>query len=70
MLRAPTAGVHPKFVQMIRELIGERFGLCQPRAIGQYPPSHDVCPADCCPAPARRANSALSDSSPRAIAQR
>ena len=54
MLRAPTVGVHPKFVQMIRELIEERLGLCRPRAIGQYPASHDVCRADCCPAPARR----------------
>jgi ferrochelatase len=54
MVRAPTVGVHPKFLQMIRELIEERLGLCPPRAIGQYPPSHDVCRADCCPSPARR----------------
>ena len=54
MLRAPTVEVHPKFLRMIRELIEERFGMCQPRAIGQYPPSHDFCKADCCPAPARR----------------
>jgi ferrochelatase len=54
MLRAPTVGVHPKFLQMIRELIEERLGLCPPRAIGQYPASHDFCSADCCPAPARR----------------
>jgi ferrochelatase len=53
MVRAPTVGVHPKFVQMIRELIEERLGLRQPSAIGQYPPSHDVCRAGCCPAPAR-----------------
>jgi ferrochelatase len=70
LVRAGTVGVHPKFLHMIRELIEERLGLCQPRAIGQYPPSHDVCPAVCCPAPAHRANSALSDSSPRAVAQR
>jgi ferrochelatase len=54
MVRAATVGVHPKFLQMIRELIEERLGTCQPRAIGQYPPSHDVCQPDCCPAPARR----------------
>jgi ferrochelatase len=54
MARAGTVGVHPKFLQMIRELIEERLGACQPRAIGQYPPSRDVCQADCCPAPARR----------------
>ncbi len=54
MIRVPTVEVHPKFLRMIRELIEERFGLCEPRAIGQYPPSHDVCPEGCCPAPARR----------------
>ncbi|MGA2212387.1 MAG: ferrochelatase [Bryobacteraceae bacterium] len=41
MLRAATVGVHPKFVRMIRELIAD-------------PLSHDACPANCCPAPARR----------------
>jgi ferrochelatase len=41
MLRAPTVGVHPKFVRMIRELIAD-------------PRSHAACPAGCCPAPARR----------------
>jgi ferrochelatase len=41
MLRAGTVGVHPKFLRMIRELIGD-------------PNSHEACPADCCPAPARR----------------
>jgi ferrochelatase len=70
MTRAGTVGVHPKFIEMIRELIGERLGLATPRAIGQYPQSHDFCRADCCPAPARRPSSTLSDSSPRAIAQR
>ena len=69
MVRASTVEVHPKFLAMIRELIEERLGLAQPRAIGQFPPAQDVCRADCCPAP-RRASSALSDSSPRAIAQR
>jgi len=54
LVRAPTVGVHPRFVRMIRELIEERLGLTHPRAIGQYPASHDVCRAECCPAPARR----------------
>ncbi len=54
MVRAPTVGVHPKFLRMIRELIEERLGLCRPRSIGQYPPSQDACRAGCCPAPARR----------------
>jgi ferrochelatase len=54
LARAPTVGVHPKFLQMIRELIEERLGLAQPRSIGEHPPSHDFCRADCCPSPARR----------------
>jgi ferrochelatase len=70
MVRASTVGVHPAFLKMIRELICERMGQCPARAVGQYGPSHDECGAGCCPAPARRANSAGNDSSPRAIAQR
>jgi ferrochelatase len=70
MIRAATVGVHPKFINMIRELIRERMGECQPRAIGKFPANHDPCPADCCPPPARRPSSVASDSSPRAIAQR
>ena len=65
-----TVGVHPSFLQMIRELICERLGECEARAVGKFGPSHDVCRADCCPAPARRPSSARNDSSPRAIAQR
>lgn len=49
MVRAKTAGTHPQFVAMIRELIEER---CNPdrlhRHLGHDGPSHDVCPADCC----------------------
>lgn len=49
MVRAKTAGTHPLFVSMIRELIEERMGLTsERRAIGQYGPSHDVCPDTCC----------------------
>jgi len=70
MIRAETAGVQTQFIAMIRELVHERMGLCEARAIGKYGPNHDVCRADCCPAPARRPSSARSDSSPRAIAQR
>ena len=49
MVRAATVGVHPRFVQMIRELIVE-WTHDQPSrlALGQYGPSHDICPADCC----------------------
>jgi ferrochelatase len=70
MVRAATVGVHTKFIAMIRELIRERMGECEARAIGKYAPNQDVCRAECCPAPARRANSATSDSSLRTIAQR
>ncbi|GLW07754.1 ferrochelatase [Microtetraspora sp. NBRC 13810] len=38
--RAATAGVHPRFVSMVRELVEE--------------PEPTACPATCCPAPARR----------------
>lgn len=49
MARAGTVGVHPRFVAMIRELIQERLSDSPQRlAIGELPPSHDVCPADCC----------------------
>jgi protoporphyrin/coproporphyrin ferrochelatase len=54
MVRAGTAGTHPAFVRMLRQLIGERMSECQPKlAVGFYGPNHDVCPADCCPAPSR-----------------
>jgi protoporphyrin/coproporphyrin ferrochelatase len=54
MVRAGTAGTHPRFVAMLRELIQERVE-CRPerRAIGQYPANHDVCPAQCCLPPSR-----------------
>ena len=51
LVRADTVGTHPTFVRMIRELIAER-ALNAPRlAIGRYGPRHDICEADCCPAP-------------------
>jgi ferrochelatase len=40
MVRAGTAGVHPAFVHMVRELVAERM---PDRA------APDVCPAGCCP---------------------
>lgn len=49
MMRAGTVSSHPRFVAMIRELIAERLGLTDSRrALGQYGPSHDDCPAGCC----------------------
>jgi ferrochelatase len=54
MVRAGTAGTHPRFVRMIRELIEERMTSASQRpALGTLGPSHDVCPLDCCPAPMR-----------------
>jgi ferrochelatase len=47
--RAATAGVHPAFVAMIRELVVERLaGGSDKRALGTHGPCHDVCPVDCC----------------------
>lgn len=54
MVRAATVGTHPRFVQMIRELIAERISGAPRLAVGDYGPHHDTCPADCCPAPQRR----------------
>lgn len=55
MQRAATVGTDPEFVGMIRELIAERaWNLPERAAIGTMPANHDVCPLDCCPAPARR----------------
>jgi ferrochelatase len=54
MVRAATVGVHPQFLSMIRELILEKMGQIEPRSVGKYGPNHDICRADCCPAPARR----------------
>lgn len=52
--RATTVGVAPQFVAMIRELVEERRAGAPRLALGPDGPSHDVCPAGCCPAPARR----------------
>ncbi|MEM8945567.1 MAG: ferrochelatase [Planctomycetota bacterium] len=47
--RIPTVGTHPRFVQMIRELITERMTDEPERLVlGNMPPNHDVCPQDCC----------------------
>ncbi|MFO0427314.1 MAG: ferrochelatase [Planctomyces sp.] len=53
MVRAGTPGSHPIFVRMIRKLIQERLSGSSRECIGLYGPNHDVCPVDCCPAPAR-----------------
>jgi len=49
MARVKTAGTHPKFISMIRQLIEERLGRTTEKlALGSDGPSHDVCPANCC----------------------
>ena len=54
LVRAETVGTHPAFVSAIRELVSERMVPDAPKlAIGQFGPNHDVCPANCCPAPQR-----------------
>ncbi len=53
MIRAVTVGTHPRFILMIRELIEERLNGTERRCVGQFSPSHDFCPEDCCPAPVR-----------------
>ncbi len=50
MVRAGTAGTHPAFIRMIRQLVAERMDESVERlALGELGPSHDVCPEDCCP---------------------
>ncbi len=49
MARAKTAGTHPAFIKMIRELIQERTAPgAPPRYLGNRGPSQDVCATDCC----------------------
>jgi ferrochelatase len=56
MVRSETVGTHPRFISMLVDLIRERTdGDTERAAVGRYPASHDICPADCCPVPARRA---------------
>jgi protoporphyrin/coproporphyrin ferrochelatase len=53
LLRAGTPGTHPQFVSMIMELIRERTGGWERRAMGRYGPSADVCRKDCCLRPGK-----------------
>jgi protoporphyrin/coproporphyrin ferrochelatase len=49
LVRAGTAGVHPAFVRMIRDLIVERMTANPDRPfLGDRGPHHDVCPRNCC----------------------
>src|SRR5262245_33137597 len=54
LVRAGTAGTHPRFVRMIRELVEERISADTSRlTVGTLGPSHDVCTTDCCLSGAR-----------------
>jgi ferrochelatase len=54
MVRAATAGTHPAFITMLRQLIAERLSPAEPKlSVGLFGPNHDVCPLNCCPAPQR-----------------
>jgi protoporphyrin/coproporphyrin ferrochelatase len=53
LVRAGTVGTHPRFVQMIRELVMERQSDAPRLFLGTRGPCHDICPVDCCPAPQR-----------------
>ncbi|HEU0119742.1 MAG TPA: ferrochelatase [Bryobacteraceae bacterium] len=51
--RAATAGTHPLFVQMIREVVEEYTKSAAAKAVGRLPARPPVCGMDCCPAPVR-----------------
>jgi ferrochelatase len=51
MVRTAVVGSHPRFVQMVRELIMERLDPSRERlALGPDGPWPDNCPSGCCPA--------------------
>ena len=56
MVRAGTAGTHPSFIRMIRDLIAERVTGAPPQSIGNFGPRQDICPAGCCPSGRPRPN--------------
>jgi protoporphyrin/coproporphyrin ferrochelatase len=52
MVRAATAGAHPRFARMVVELVAERLEAAPLRLhLGSRGPAPDVCAAGCCPAP-------------------
>ena len=66
MVRAATVGVHPRFVEMIRELIVERVSGSRERpALGSLGAEPDFCPEDCCPRPQRPAMGQAQASRPK-----
>ena len=53
-VRAGTAGIHPAFVGMVRDLIEERVSGGARRGLGTRGPRPDPCAADCCQSGAAR----------------
>jgi ferrochelatase len=51
--RATTAGAHPAFVAMVRELVDEQLRGARPRHLGRLGLCGVDCPGGCCPAPGR-----------------
>ena len=49
--RAATVGTDPRFVAAVRELVQERVGDVEPRALSSFGPMPDVCGRNCCPNP-------------------
>ena len=49
--RAATVGTDPRFVAAVRELVQERVGGAEPRALSSFGPMPDVCGRNCCPNP-------------------
>jgi ferrochelatase len=52
--RAATAGIDPRFVASVRQLVLERAAIVRGepiirRSLGELGPSHDICPVGCCP---------------------
>ncbi|HWM40656.1 MAG TPA: ferrochelatase, partial [Streptomyces sp.] len=65
--RSATVGTDPRFIAAIRELVQERAATergAHPErcALGTLGPSHDVCPAGCCPARTPKPAAAGADS--------
>ncbi len=65
--RSATVGADPRFAAAVRDLVLERAATEQGRdpqrcALGALGPSHDLCPAGCCPARALKPAAAGADS--------
>ncbi len=62
MVRARTAGTHPLFIKMIRQLIEEKMNSGLERlALGSLGPRADECAQNCCPAGMRPTVKAAAD---------